>query len=87
MSSCCMLTTVTSRACPLHLMPQLLCQQVQVGEMLLKGHNSHLEISKHGGVIAKFTAEHDRLVVYRNMDDRPPYWFFNRNGDAGEHRG
>lgn len=59
--------------------------KLHIGGWTLDASDEHLHIRNGNKTIARFSIQHDRMLVYRNLNGKSPYWFFNSAGRVGVH--
>lgn len=57
---------------------------VQIGgDWKLVADGDHLYIKNGSLTIARFSTAHDRVLFFKNRDNKGPYWYFNSDGNTG----
>jgi hypothetical protein len=58
-----------------------------IGEWTISSEGSNLFIKRGKFVVARFSTDWDRFLVFKDLNNNPPYFFFNKDGNFGTHRG
>jgi hypothetical protein len=60
---------------------------LQLGEWTIEASGAYIFFKRGGSTVARISTDWDRLLVFRNLNNAPPYFYFNQNGSYGVHNG
>jgi hypothetical protein len=53
---------------------------ITIGDWTISGDGDNLQFSRGSSIVARFSVGQDRIQVYKNLDGKAPYFYYNKDG-------
>ena len=60
---------------------------LKINEWTIEANGIHLFIKRAGAVVARFSVDNDRFLVFKNLNNAVPFFYFNAQGNSGVYNG